>query len=81
MSEICQKATLQRERERERERVTERHRERDRETERQSKTERQRETERSPSKMMKNHFYLILKAHFVLNIFRFLSRLFCSFRK
>ena len=43
---------------------------RQRDTERE--TERHRETERSPSKMMKNHFYLILKAHFVLNIFRFL---------
>ena len=30
----------------------------------------------SPSKMMKNSFYFILKALFVLKIFNFLSRLF-----
>ena len=30
----------------------------------------------SPIKIMKNTFYFILKAHFVLKIFKFLSRLF-----
>ena len=32
-------------------------------------------------KMMKNAFYFILKAHFVLKIFRFLSRLFAHVGK
>ena len=35
----------------------------------------------SPSKMMKNAFYFILKALFVLKLFKFLSRLFWSCRK
>ena len=35
----------------------------------------------SPLKMMKSAFYLILKAVFVLKIFKFLSRLFGHVRK
>ena len=36
---------------------------------------------KSPLKMMENAFYFILKAFFVLKIFKFLSRLFGHVRK